>query len=281
MEIHRLLQARRARKGIQAPHLTKVRLAIKGKTYQRGLKETRGRPIKFPAKWVRKMNSVRKTLFKKDAGNLEVRWKDILKKSRAPKAHPTTAQRAFHREGIPVKARRPREKPQRTPETSLARMDWCQERRHLRGVYFADRLDFIMDNKKFEIPTTERSRQYMTQQRIRFHLLLPSEGLRPEMTKPCRKKNRVNTGGYASVCAGISNCRIVLWHYLAKTWNGDTAAALYSGPILTALKKHRGLKRKYTVLEDNDPTGYKSNKAIAAKAAASIEAIEFPKYSPD
>jgi hypothetical protein len=35
------------------------------------------------------------------------------------------------------------------------------------------------------------------------------------------------------------------------------------------------------VLEDNDPTGYKSKKAMAAKEEMKIEAIDFPKYSPD
>ena len=52
-------------------------------------------------------------------------------------------------------------------------------------------------------------------------------------------------------------------------------------PALTALQKHRGPKSKYRVLEDNDPTGYKSNAAIAAKHEVHIEAVEFPRYSPD
>ena len=47
------------------------------------------------------------------------------------------------------------------------------------------------------------------------------------------------------------------------------------------MKKQRGAKRKYTVLEDNDPTGYKSGKAKAAKRDLKIEAIPFPAYSPD
>lgn len=34
-------------------------------------------------------------------------------------------------------------------------------------------------------------------------------------------------------------------------------------------------------MEDNDPTGYKSNKAKDAKKALGMKPIEFPKYSPD
>ena len=283
VEIHTSIKKRRARQRprMAAPHVTKVRLAIRGKTYKRGAKETRGRKRTYNRKWVKKMNTVRKTLIKKTKNNREVRWTDIIKKTRAPKGDPTTAQRAFKREGFNMQARRPREKPQRSPAVAKEREDWCRERRHLKLNYFSDRLDMIIDNKKFDIPTTEKARQYLTQQRVRFHIRLPGEGLQPEMTKPSRKKNRMNTGGHASVCAGISNCRVVLWHYLPKVWSGAVAADLYSGPILSTLKKKRGVKRKYLVLEDNDPTGFKSNKAKAAKTASKIEAIEWPRYSPD
>ena len=47
------------------------------------------------------------------------------------------------------------------------------------------------------------------------------------------------------------------------------------------LKKERGEKKKYVVLEDNDPVGYKSNKAIKAKGEMGIAAMSFPRYSPD
>jgi hypothetical protein len=52
-------------------------------------------------------------------------------------------------------------------------------------------------------------------------LRTPAEGLQPEMTKPNRKKNRMNTGGFANVLAGISNSRIVLWEYLPKRWREE------------------------------------------------------------
>ncbi len=109
----------------------------------------------------------------------------------------------------------------------------------------------------------------------------PAEGLKKEFTKPGRKKNRMNTGAKASVCAGISNGRIVLWHYLPKKWNGEEAAKLYREVISPTLKRVRGLKRSHRLLEDNDPTGYKSNKAKAAKVETNIKTHVFPRYSPD
>ena len=45
--------------------------------------------------------------------------------------------------------------------------------------------------------------------------------------------------------------------------------------------RHCGIKRSYTVLEDNDPTGYKSNEAKEAKRNHNIVALEFPRCSPD
>jgi len=280
-KVHRLLKAQRKRRKIPAPRLTRARKALKGLSYRRGVKETRGRKPVYTPKNVQNMEATRKKLIQQANGDREVRWKDIQKASRVPKAHRTTAARAFAREGLDVQARRPREKPDRTLEAEKARVAWCKKNKHLRGSYFADQVDMIIDNKKFEIPTSERSRRYLNKQRVRFHLRKKSEGLRPEMTKPNRKKNRLNTGGWVNVCAGISGCRVVMWEYLGRRWSGSAAAELYSGPIAKSLKKKRGEKRKYRILEDNDRSGYKSKAAMVAKAAVHIEAIDFPKYSPD
>ena len=40
---------------------------------------------------------------------------------------------------------------------------------------------------------------------------------------------------------------------------------MYEKVILKTLKKHRGAKRKYNIIEDNDPSGYKSNIAMDAE----------------
>ena len=109
----------------------------------------------------------------------------------------------------------------------------------------------------------------------------PAEGLKDEFTKPGRKKNRMNTGAKASVCAVISNGRIVLCHYLPKTWNGQAAADLYANITFKTLQRVPGKKRAYILIEDNDPTGYKSSKAKVSKASLGIKVHVFPRYSPD
>ena len=56
---------------------------------------------------------------------------------------------------------------------------------------------------------------------------------------------------------------------------------MYKGPILKILKKKVGVKKTYTIAEDNDPTGYKSSKGKEAKRKVGIKPIEWPRYSPD
>ena len=60
-----------------------------------------------------------------------------------------------------------------------------------------------------------------------------------------------------------------------KRWNGEVAANMYKGPILQTLNKHRGAKSSNLIAEDNDPTGYKSGKACAAKRSLKIKTVFF------
>jgi len=50
---------------------------------------------------------------------------------------------------------------------------------------------------------------------------------------------------------------------------------------MKAMKKNRGEKKSYTMVEDNDPVGNKSGEAVSAKRAFNITAVQFPRYSPD
>ena len=56
---------------------------------------------------------------------------------------------------------------------------------------------------------------------------------------------------------------------------------MYTHVIKPALKKRYPTKTQFTILEDNDPTGNRSKKGIAAKAVAKMDVLEIPKRSPD
>ena len=56
---------------------------------------------------------------------------------------------------------------------------------------------------------------------------------------------------------------------------------MYRGPIIKTLRRVRGHKASYLLCEDNDPSGYKSGKGMAAKREMKIKTVPWPRYSPD
>ena len=281
VQIHKKLAQRRQRACKPVMSLGNVRYFLKGKTHRASANEKRGRPPTLIRADVLAMNRTRLALIKSVGQEREVHWEEVIEKSGVPPCDETTAAKSFAREGIPVRWRRPREKPQRTAEHVQERYDTTSKWRFLRKEYFRDSVDLLMDNKQWDAPTTERARKHLKRQKIKGHLRTPEEGLQPAFTKPNRKRHRINPGGALHVCAGISNSKVVLWEYIHGRWNGQRAADLYKGAVHTALAKHRGEKRTYKVLEDNDPAGYKSGKAVRAKKEMGIQTLDWPRYSPD
>ena len=270
----------RSRNGIEAPKIRAVHKALRGVTHRRGIVETRGRKRSWKPSQVQRAYRVRKQIIKKAKGEKEIHWTHIISKARVPHVHASTAMRSIARSELPtIAARRPREKPLRTEEHEADRERLGKRFAKKPPSYFTG-LDLIMDNKKFDIPRSATAKRYAKMRKVRFHLRARGEGLEAGFTKP-RKSNKVNPGASVNVCAGIIQNRIKLWHYLPRKWNGDAAAELYRGPVIQTLRRTLGKKRAYTIMEDNDPTGYKSNKAKLAKKELNIHPIEFPRYSPD
>ena len=73
-----------------------------------------------------------------------------------------------------------------------------------------------------------------------------------------------------------------MWRYVAGgRWSDMAAANMYQGPPRSALMKQWPTLHAWRVLEDNDPTGFKSNRGTAAKLAAKITPFAIPCRSPD
>jgi hypothetical protein len=281
VQVYTKLTARRARRHVAAPDLTNIRRVLRGETYRQGIVETRGRKKILSRRQVRSMNTKRKLLIKKAKGEHEVRWKDVIKETRGVTCSASTAKRGFDEAGLDVKWRRAREKPNKDVDVTNERLEICSQWQNLPANHFLKKVDLIIDNKKWPIPTTKQAKRYLKMQRLRGHLRTASEGLNPDFVKPSPRKRRKNPGGYVDLCAGICGDRVVLWEYLDGSWGGEAAAALYEGPVLSALRKHRGNKRRYTVLQDNDPRGYKSKLAQTAREENHIVTMNLPRYSPD
>ena len=121
----------------------------------------------------------------------------------------------------------------------------------------------------------------MDKMKVRGHLRTRAEGLDKGFTKPDKRKHHVNVGPNVKVFPAIVGGRVRVWHYLTGPWCGEAAKDVYTGVFATALKRHRGEKMRYNIVEDNDPSGFKAGVAVAAKREAKIVPIEFPTYSPD
>ena len=98
-----------------------------------------------------------------------------------------------------------------------------------------------------------------------------------------KKSLKYNTGATSAlVMAGVCCGRVAMWHCVPNgRWSGEAASNMYGGPLKKALTKTWPTKRTWRVLEDNDPTGFKSNKGKAAKVSAHIEPLEISRRSPD
>jgi hypothetical protein len=281
LDVYEKLKQRRARRGVAMPHLTAFRKALKGETFKRGRVETRGRKKLLTRKKLQRINTCRKELIKKANGEKEIRWADVLKAARV-QVHPSTAARNMQKAGYDIKWRNPREKPLRTQEAEDERKEICSRWRRYPATYWTDTVHLIIDNKKYPIPTYERARRYSKMKKVRGHLRTRGEGLKEGFVKPSTKKHKMNPGAYASVVAGIAKGKVRLWEYLPKgQWNAERAVAMYEGPIMKVLRRTQGVKPFYRVIEDNDPSGYKSNLAKEKKKELKINAVQFPRYSPD
>ena len=279
VQIHARLMRDRKRSKKQGPDLTTVRRFLNGKSHKRSSVETRGRKRSLSDANLNAMNRVRKKLIKQVDGDREITWAEVIAKARVPAVDPSTVAKHMKHK-FDVKARAPRLKPMRSELDKADRKDKCSRLRKRSLKYWVDGVHLYMDNKKWPFPRSVRGKRFAKKLRVRRHLRTRAEGLQPGFTKPDKRKHRVNLG-CLNLCAGIIKGKVRVWHYLDNGWGGEAAKELYEKVIGPALTRHHGMKRQYNILEDNDPTAYKSNAAKEAKRNLKIVPIEFPTYSPE
>ena len=264
VEVHALLQRPRAARGQSGPDLTTVRRALRGATRKRARVETRGRKAKLTIVKLRALDAARRRLIQRAKGETEVHIEDVMKAARVTDVSPPTVSKHFKMH-LGVNWRSPRAEPLRTEGDVAARVDMCAKWKHLPNDFFTDRVDAIIDNKVFQIPTYARAKAHARKSRVRGHLRTRGEGLQKHFTKPKGNKHRVNPGATVNVAAAIVKGKIRVWHYLPKRWCADAACDFYTKVLAPSLRRNHPEKTSFRVLQDNDPTGYKANKAIECK----------------
>jgi hypothetical protein len=73
------ITARRAKRGVEAPMLGAIQRALKGNTFKRGVKETRGRKRKLSKANTRQLDKTRKELIQKAKGEEEITWDRVIR----------------------------------------------------------------------------------------------------------------------------------------------------------------------------------------------------------
>ena len=127
-----------------------------------------------------------------------------------------------------------------------------------------------IDVKHFSIFLDGKGRRHIAQVGCRGAYRGLGERFAPGTVKPNPKVKYSSGVPGVKVLAGVGNGKVLLWQFIESRWSGQVAADMYKGPMLEALQNAYPRKRRFTVLEDNDPSGFKSSKGVAAKAEARV-----------
>ena len=278
-EILAVIAKQRRRAKVDPPKIWALRRAVAGATHKRGKTERRGRGKKLTAVQTSRLLGKRRDLIEKAQGERYVSLDEVVPRSRVPKVHRTTAARYLRTVG--VKWCRMREKPPRTVCHEEDRKEVCRTWRKRPTTFWTETVDLIIDAKKYPLPGNDANARRLRQQKVRGVLRTRQEGLTSGFTRPSLVKHKFNAGGHVHILAGICGERVVMWEEIGGKWCGQRAADMYAGPVKDTLQRHRPGKRTWLIMEDGDPSGFKSGKGKAAKRANRMNTCDQPPYSPD
>ena len=180
-----------------------------------------------------------------------------------------------------IRFRRLRSKPRHTAADKKARYAWALKYEGKTKSWWLRNLHLSIDLKNFPVYLNAKARAYAANREVRGAYRQKGQGL-DDGYVVVDKSLRFNPGAKSvHIAAGVGKGRVRMWHALDSQWSGQTAADLYKGPMLQALRRMCPSKRKFLVLEDNDPTGFKSRKGEEAKREVGIDILAIPKRSPD
>ena len=237
-----------------------------------------GRPPALTEKQIDRIEQILNKMVDEADGQYEVTVSMVAKKARVKVGARTVAD-ALHARGVYF--RKLREKPILRPEHIKERYAWARKHRGKSQQWWLRNIHVHLDNHHFKVATTHLGRSLLSRRRVRGVYRKKSKSLRSSVVKPSSKL-RQNTGSRGVLVAGgVGAGRTLVWHVVDGAWSGEAAANFYKMAVRPALKDAYPGKAKFTLLEDNDPTGNMSKRGRAAKASAGMSVFSIPKYSPD
>ena len=223
----------------------------------------RGRPLALTGRQLSAVVRLVKTMVSSAKAKREVTIAMIKKRAKL-KVTTRTLLTALHKRGI--RFRRMRSKPLLTTKDKKDRYAFAKKYRNKPVSFWAKNVHLHIDCKNFPVYADARGRDYAAMREVRGAYRTRGQGL-DESYVVVPKHMRVSTGKKpVKILGGVARDRVVLFHDYGPKWNGRVAASCYEGPILAALRR-TWRKPQYKILEDNDPSGFKSKKVKIAKAA--------------
>lgn len=239
-------------------------------------KQPKGRPVAITPAIYRKLKSALDTLLRQAKGEREVTVAMVKEKAQC-EASTRRILESFHAKGIWF--RKLREKPILTKEDFADRAQFGRRHAMKSKSQWCGHPHAIIDNKTFPIYLNAAGREHAARRCVRGAFRSGADALKPHLVKP---KGTVKfPAPSVMVTAAVIKGRVRMWHVVRGPWNGQAAADMYEGPLRKAVEKAYPGKRCWTVMEDNDPAGYKSRKGMDAKRRAKLVSLDLPKRSPD
>ena len=251
--------------------------AVSNHLQQRGIKRVqKGRPRKMTRQVYTGLRRVLTRLLKKAGGEKEVTVA-MVKAISGCDCSLRTIRDAFHADG--VRFRRLREKPILTRRDIAARRCFADLHAAKSPSQWVSWPHAVIDNKNFPLYLSKSHRTHAARRSVRGAYRQGKDACAQHLVKP--KGSLKFPVKSVVVTAAVINGRIRMWRYTRGRWNGQAAADMYSDTLVKAMKKVYPAARKFLVLEDNDPAGYKSGKGMAAKSSSKIATLDLPRRSPD
>ena len=229
---------------------------------------------------VDKLQKKLEEMIKKASNKYEVTV-TMLRNATGTTASVSTISKALHQRNIFF---RPfREKPDLTPDEIKKRRAFAEKYHCKTSAWWNSYVHMHIDVKHFRVYLNGKARTHAAQEGSRGAYRMLGQGLDEPYVKSS-KALKYNPGARGvKVLAGVGNGKVMLWEYIDKrNWSGSVAAEMYEGPLLRALRRNYPQRRgAWRVLEDNDPSGFKSSKGKAAKQRAGVASFDIPRKSPD
>ena len=237
-----------------------------------------GRPTEFTEDKVDKLVKVLEDMVEDADANYEVTLPMVMRRARVTVCEKVVLN-ALHKRGYYF--RKLRSKMILTPQDVHDRYKWAKEHIHKTRAWWLKAVHIHLDNHCFKVASSAVGRKLLAKRRIRGVYRMKHKSLRSAHVKP-NPKTRLNTGPKGILkMGGVGGGKVLVWKTIIGSWSGATAATMYTDVVQPALQKQYAGKRKFTILEDNDPTGNMSRKGLAAKAAMKLAVFTIPKRSPD